>query len=263
MISSALPRLTALVTGASRGIGRAVAYSLARRGARIAVHYQVNADAAHETLATLMGAGHELFAADLSEPAAATVLWNSVTAKFGHIDILVNNAAIYEKHPPLSTDFEAWQNAWSRTITTNLLGPASLSFLAAQQMTAAAQSRGAAWGRGRIVNISSRAAFRGEPTAPAYGASKAALNSMSQSLAKALAGDGVYVFALAPGWVSTDMAAADLSGPDGAEILAQHPLGRIATAEEIAAAVTFCAFDAPAAMTGGIIDLNGASYLRS
>jgi NAD(P)-dependent dehydrogenase (short-subunit alcohol dehydrogenase family) len=255
--------LTALVTGASRGIGRAVARSLAHRGVRVAIHYQANARAARETLASLTGTGHALFAADLADPTAAVHLWNAVVEKFRRIDVLVNNAAIYEMHPPLSTGYPAWQAAWDRTITTNLLAPAHLSLLAAQAMAAGSEPHGAEWGRGRIVNISSRGAMRGEPDAPAYGASKAALNSMSQSLAKALAPQGVYVFSLAPGWVSTDMATAHITGPGGGEVLAQHPLGRIATPEEIAAATVFCALDAPAVMTGGIIDLNGASYLHS
>jgi NAD(P)-dependent dehydrogenase (short-subunit alcohol dehydrogenase family) len=121
----------------------------------------------------------------------------------------------------------------------------------------------AAWGRGRIVNISSRGAFRGEPDAPAYGASKAGLNSLSQSMAKALAPQGVYVYCLAPGFVETDMATRLLEGPTGPDILAQHPLGRVSKPDEVAAAAAFCALDAPAAMTGCIIDVNGASYLRT
>jgi NAD(P)-dependent dehydrogenase (short-subunit alcohol dehydrogenase family) len=120
-----------------------------------------------------------------------------------------------------------------------------------------------AFGRGRIVNISSRGAFRGEPDSPAYGASKAGLNSLSQSLAKAFAPRAIYVYCLAPGWVETDMAHGPLAGPGGAEILAQHPLGRISQPEEIANAAVYCALDAPAAMTGGVIDVNGASYLRT
>ena len=121
----------------------------------------------------------------------------------------------------------------------------------------------AAAGGGRVVNISSRGAFRGEPEAPAYAAAKAGLNAMSQSLAWALAGKGVYFFVVAPGWVETDMAAESLAGPRGPSILAQHPLGRVTAPEEVAAAAVFCVLDAPAAMTGSMIDVNGASYLRT
>ena len=143
----------------------------------------------------------------------------------------------------------------SGSIAANLLGPANLSLLAAQSMARS--------GGGRIVNISSRGAFRGEPEAPGYGASKAGLNSLSQSLAKALAPEGVLVFCLAPGWVETDMAAEHLAGPRGDEIRGQHPLGRVARADEVARVAVFCALDAPAAMTGAVIDVNGASYLRT
>ena len=113
------------------------------------------------------------------------------------------------------------------------------------------------------MNISSRGAFRGEPDAPAYGASKAGLNALSQSLAKALAPYQVTVLCIAPGWVETDMAAEHLGGEKGKELLAQHPLGRVATAEEIARTAVFCALDAPETMTGAVIDVNGASYLRT
>ena len=132
---------------------------------------------------------------------------------------MVNNAAAHGEHPPLSTDYAAWRRAWERIIAVNLHGPANLSLLAAQAMARA--------GGGRIVNISSRGAFRGEPEAPGYGASKAGLNSLSQSLAKALAPDGVLVYCIAPGWVETEMAAEFLAGPRGGEIRAQHPLGRV------------------------------------
>jgi 3-oxoacyl-[acyl-carrier protein] reductase len=254
--------LTVLVTGASRGIGRAIACALAGRGARIAVHYRGNLRGAGETLAALAGAGHAMFAANLADPSASARLWHDVVEEFGRIDVLVNNAGIYDMHPPLSTEYAVWQEVWERTLATNLLAPANLSLLAAQAMAAGTEPR-AGWGRGRIVNVSSRGAFRGEPDAPAYGASKAALNSLSQSLAKALAPRGVYVYSLAPGWVATDMATAHITGPGGADVLAQHPLGRVATPEEIAEAAVFCALDAPAAMTGAILDLNGASYLRT
>ena len=249
------PRLHALVTGSSRGIGRAIAQQLAARGVRVALHYQRNRAAAEATLGLLPGEGHALFAADLLDAAAPARLWAEVTAAFGHIDLLVNNAGIYELHPPLTTDAAGWDLTWQRTLAANLLAPAKLCHLASQAMATA--------GGGRIVNISSRGAFRGEPEAPAYGASKAGLNALSQSLARALASHAVYVFCLAPGWVATDMAIGHLAGPRAAEILAQHPLGRVATADEIAQATVFCALDAPAAMTGSILDLNGASYLRT
>ncbi len=249
------PRLHALVTGASRGIGRAIACQLAQRGCRVALHFQKNRPAAEETAASLAGDGHALFAADMADADAVTRLWQEVVRAFGHIDILVNNAGTYGDHPPLTTAAAAWREAWQQTIATNLLGPAQLCHLAANAMVPA--------GGGRIVNISSRGAFRGEPHAPAYGASKAGLNSLSQSLAKALAPHGVTVFCLAPGWVETEMAADFLAGAGAAEILAQHPLGRVATADEIARTATFCALDAPATMTGCIIDVNGASYLRT
>ncbi|MBS0663357.1 MAG: SDR family oxidoreductase, partial [Verrucomicrobia bacterium] len=150
---------------------------------------------------------------------------------------------------------DAWQAEWQRTLTTNLMAPADLCLLAARHLAPA--------GGGRIVNLSSRGAFRGEPDAPAYGASKAGLNSLSQSLARALAPHHIAVFAVAPGWVGTDMAADHLEGPRAAEIAAQHPLGRVATADEVANVVAYCALDAPETMTGAILDVNGASYLRS
>jgi len=245
----------ALVTGASRGLGRAIARQLAVRGVRVAVHFQKNRAAAEATLATLPGSDHALFAADVSDAAQVERLWREVIAAFGHVDVLVNNAGIYELHPPLATAPAAWRTAWERTLAANLLGPAQLSLFAAQAM--------AGCGGGRIVNISSRGAFRGEANAPAYAAAKAGLNALGQSLAKALAPHRVYVYGIAPGWIETDMAAPHLHGPRRTEILADQPLGRVATADEVASAAVFCALDAPAAMTGAIIDVNGASYVRT
>jgi NAD(P)-dependent dehydrogenase (short-subunit alcohol dehydrogenase family) len=170
----------------------------------------------------------------------------------GRIDAVVNNAGIFPSHPPLSTEFDAWRAAWDRTLGTNLLGPVHLSYAAARSM--------AQQGGGRIVNISSRGAYRGEPTAPAYAASKAGLNAFSQSMAKALAPSGIYLFVVAPGWVSTERVAESIESP---AVIADQPLGRVATPEEVAAVTTFCALDAPASLTGAILDVNGASYLRS
>jgi len=250
----------ALVTGASRGIGRAIAIALATRGVVVAVHYRDNEAAADTTLGLLAGTGHRSYAADLADADACASLMDRVAAELGPIAVLVNNAAIIEDHAPLSTSYLGWKASWQRVIGANLIGPANLSLLAAQSMVGRQPS---ARGRGRIVNISSRGAFRGEPEAPAYGASKAGLNALGQSLAKALAPQQIYVYGIAPGWVETEMATGYLNGPAAAEILAQHPLGRVASPEEVAAAVTFCALDAPAAMTGSIIDVNGASYLRT
>jgi 3-oxoacyl-[acyl-carrier protein] reductase len=245
----------ALVTGSSRGIGREIARELASRGARVAVHYRADREAARETLASLAGGPHAVFGADVADAGAARELVEDVTREMGGVDVLVNNAAIFEAHPVPETDYAAWREAWSRTMATNLIGPANLSYLVARTM----MERGG----GRVVNVSSRGAFRGEPDTPAYGASKAGLNAMSQSMAQALAPHGVLFYVVAPGFVESDMASSVLEGPQGAGIRAQSPLGRVATAEEVARTVGFLATEAPAFMTGAILDVNGASYLRS
>jgi 3-oxoacyl-[acyl-carrier protein] reductase len=239
-----------LVTGASGGIGAAIASVLAARGASIVLHYQSNRPAAEAGLRQLTGSGHQLLQADLTDPQAIERLWHDADSA-RPIDALVNNAGIFPNHPPLTTDYAGWTAAWQRTLAINLSGPAYLSYFAARAM---AQRSG-----GRIVSVSSRSAFRGEPVAPAYAASKAGLNAFSQSMAKALAPKGVYVFVVAPGWVSTARVATAIAEE---AVIADQPLGRVATPEEVAQAVTFCVLDAPASMTGAILDVNGASYLR-
>lgn len=240
----------ALVTGASGGIGAAIAKSLAARGMTLLLHYQAARAAAEAVLRSLPGEGHALVQADLGDPASVERLWHASAAQ-QPIDALVNNAGIFPDHPPLATDYAAWTAAWQRTLAANLTGAAHLSYFAARAM---AQRSG-----GRIVSVSSRAAFRGEPAAPAYAASKAGLNAFTQSMARALAGSGVYLYVVAPGWVSTARVAGRVKEPD---VIADQPLGRVATPEEVAQAVTFCALDAPPSMTGAILDVNGASYLR-
>jgi NAD(P)-dependent dehydrogenase (short-subunit alcohol dehydrogenase family) len=244
-----------LVTGASRGIGRAAARLFARAGARVAVHYRQDADAAAETLASLGGNGHCAVAADVSDSAAVASLVDEVTNRMGGLDVVVNNAGIGAHHVVDEIEYPEWQAAWQRILATNLLGPANLSFCAAKYMIEN--------GGGRIVNVSSRGAFRGEPKQPAYGASKAGLNAMGQSLAQALAPRGIFVFTVAPGFVHTDLAAARLAGPDGDAIRAQSPLNRVAQPEEVARTVVFLGTEAPEFLTGCIVDVNGASYLRS
>jgi len=239
-----------LVTGASGGIGTAIASVLAARRATIVLHYQSNRAAAEASLRSLAGSGHELLQADLTDPAAIERLWHDADARHP-IDAVVNNAGIFPNHPPLTTDYAGWTAAWQRTLAINLSGPAYLSYFAARAM---AERSG-----GRIVSVSSRSAFRGEPVAPAYAASKAGLNAFSQSMAKALAPKGVYVFVVAPGWVSTARVTEAIADE---AVIADQPLGRVATPEEVAQIVAFCVLDAPASMTGAILDVNGASYLR-
>ena len=239
-----------LVTGASGGIGGAICAGLARRGATLVLHYRSGRTAAEGTRRTLAGDGHTLVQADLTDPAGIERLWGEVSAQA--IDAVVNNAGIFPDHPPLTTDYAAWTAAWRGTLALNLSGPANLSYFAARAM--------AERGGGRIVSVSSRGAFRGEPAAPAYAASKAGLNAFSQSMAKALAPKGVCVFVVAPGWVATARVAAAIQDQ---AVIADQPLGRVATPEEVAQAVTFCVLDAPASMTGAILDVNGASYLRT
>lgn len=245
----------ALVTGASRGIGRSIASQFAEVGARVAIHYHRDRSAAEGTIASLPGSSHQLFQADLGDGSAARVLVESVISQMGQIDILVNNAGIFEKHRLADVNYQEWLEAWDRTLAVNLLGPANITYWVARHMIGR--------GGGRIVNVSSRGAFRGEPEAPAYGASKAGLNAMSQSLAQALAPYGIFVYVVAPGWVDTDMAADSLASPTGDDIREQSPLGRVARPEEVAKTVLFLSSEGTDFLTGCIVDVNGASYLRS
>jgi NAD(P)-dependent dehydrogenase (short-subunit alcohol dehydrogenase family) len=245
----------ALITGASRGIGKSVAEMLARHGANIAVHYGVDENAAEHVMQGLPGDGHIKLAADLGDAAEACRLSEMAAEGLGRLDIVVNNAGIYVAHDISQIDSVHWQEYWNRTIAVNLSGPAHVLHGAIPHLEAS--------GGGHVVNISSRGAFRGEPDAPAYGASKAGLNSLSQSLAVALAPKGIKVVAIAPGWVLTDMTRDYLEGPGGDKIRNQSPMGRTATADEIAHVILMVVSGNADAMTGGIIDINCASYLRS
>jgi 3-oxoacyl-[acyl-carrier protein] reductase len=247
-----------LVTGSSRGIGRAVALAFAAAGDTVAVHHRDSAALAAEVAASLPGHGHVVVQGDVADPAAVQALVDDAASRLGGLDVLVNNAAVFgSRSAPGVTDmsYEQWQQAWRTTIDANLTGAANVTWCAVQHMIAA--------GGGRIVNVSSRGAFRGEPHHPAYGASKAGLNSLGQSLAVALAPHNITVAAVAPGFVQTDMAAAHLQGDAGDAIRAQSPFNRVATPDEIAAAVVFLASPQAHWASGSILDLNGASYLRT
>jgi 3-oxoacyl-[acyl-carrier protein] reductase len=245
-----------LVTGASRGIGRAVAEAFAARGDRVAVHHRDSAGRAAEVLAGLPGRGHAVVQADLADPAAIAAMVDAAASALGQIDVLVNNAGIFEAHPITEVTYAQWQAAWQATIGVNLIGAANVTWCVVEHMREIGSG-------GQVINVSSRGAFRGEPGQPAYGASKAGLNAFGQSLARALAPIGISVATVAPGYVDTDMAADVLAGPDGDRVRAESPFGRVGRADEIAAAVVYLA-SAPAQWaSGAILDLNGASYLRS
>lgn len=246
---------TVLITGGSRGIGQACATAFAAAGARVAINFRRNSRAAQATIESLSGSGHIAVKADISEPEEVEELVVAVVSEFDSLDILVNNAGIYEPHSIEEVDYEDWQKSWAKTLAINLTGAANVTFQAVQTMLEK--------GGGRIVNISSRGAFRGDPSHPAYAASKAGLNAMSQSLAKKLAPDNIFIGVVAPGFVATDMAAEFLEGAAGAAIKAQSPMNRVAEPEEVANAVLFLASEGTEFMTGAILDVNGASYLRS
>ena len=246
-----------LVTGSSRGIGQAIAAAFAAAGDQVAIHHRDNADLAARVVASLPGDGHVVVQADIADPAAVRAMVDEAADRLGGLDVLVNNAASYGRvaHPVAEVSCEQWQQVWRDTIDLNLIGAANVTWCAVQHMIAG--------GGGRIVNVSSRGAFRGEPGQPAYGASKAGLNALGQSLAVALAPLGITVAAVAPGFVQTDMAAPHLDGETGAAIRAQSPFGRVARPAEIAAAVLFLASPEAEWASGAILDLNGASYLRT
>lgn len=244
-----------LVTGASRGIGRAIAQRFAKYGARVAIHYNHDRAAAEQTSTLLSGGPHQTFRADVSKGEEVFNLVNTIIRDMGRIHVVVNNAAINEWQPILCIDYAKWQNVWQRTLDTNVVGPANIMHRVAPHMVEQ--------GGGHIVNVSSRGAFRGAPKSPAYAASKAALNSVSQSLAQALAPHNIFVYVVAPGFVETDMSASILASPRGEAIRQQSPLGRVGRPEEVASVVTFLASGEADFATGTIVDLNGASYLRS
>jgi NAD(P)-dependent dehydrogenase (short-subunit alcohol dehydrogenase family) len=230
---------TILLTGSTRGIGAACHELLAATGAIVIGH------------GTSAG-----IAADLADPAAARDLWTRALAEAdGQIDVLVNNAGVFEANP-LDGDHDAWVAGWERTMRINLTASAELCRLAVLHWQATGRP-------GRIVNIASRAAHRGDsPQHWHYAASKAGMVAMTKTIARGYARENILAFAVCPGFTMTGMADDYLASRGGDKLLADIPLGRVAEPAEVAAAVRFLTLDAPASMTGAVLDVNGASYVR-
>ncbi len=231
-----------LVTGGTRGIGAAIVEALTARGAHVVSH-------GSKDTATSIGA-------DLADPAAADALWDPALDRLdGRIDVLINNAGVFESIA-VDASLDDWQAAWSRTIQINLQASADLCRRAILHY----RERGAG---GRLVNIASRAAYRGDsPVAWHYAASKAGMVAMTKSIARGYATEGILAFAVCPGFVMTGMAEEYLASRGGDKLLADIPLGRVAEPAEVASVAAYLALDAPASMTGAVLDVNGASFVR-
>jgi NAD(P)-dependent dehydrogenase (short-subunit alcohol dehydrogenase family) len=230
-----------LATGTSRGIGAAIAASFEADDVRFVGHSTIGE--------------HGAIAADLAREGAASHLWQEALDRLdGRIDVLINNAGIFEANR-LDLSDEQWRAGWERTMRINLTVSAELSRLAVRH--------GLARASGRIINVASRAAYRGDsPEHWHYAASKAGMVAMTKTIARAYAAQGILAFAVCPGFTMTGMAEDYLSSRGGDALLADIPLGRVAAPGEVAAAVRFLALEAPPSMTGAVIDINGASYVR-
>lgn len=231
-----------LVTGSTRGIGAAIVEALALKGARVVGHGRNDGDG--------------VIGADLAQPGAADALWDkALVALDGRIDVLVNNAGVFEG---VAVDAEAqvWADAWDRTMQINLQASADLCRRAVLHFRARGDG-------GRIVNIASRAAYRGDsPAHWHYAASKAGMVGMTKSIARGFAIEQILAFAVCPGFVMTGMAEDYLASRGGDKLLADIPLGRVAEPAEVASVTAYLALEAPASMTGAVIDVNGASFVR-
>ena len=229
-----------LLTGASRGIGAATLEALNKSG--------------HKMIAHSTAGGGNLIAADFSDPEAPRALWEAAANQLSRIDVLINNAGIFEGVDIGATDDE-WHAAWERTLAVNLRASADLCRLAIQHFREK--------GGGRIVNVASRAAFRGDsPNHWHYAASKAGMVAMTRTIARGYAAENILAFAVAPGFTVSEMTEDYLTGRGGAQIVADIPLGRVASTVEVAETIRWLATEAPASATGTIIDVNGASYVR-
>jgi len=244
--------MNVLLTGGSRGIGQATVRALHERGASILFTYHHERDQA-EALCNELGSRVHAQQCDLANHDALPALVKSAIGTLGSIEVLVNNAAIFRENPFFGTGYAAWRAGWQRTFDVNLFGAAHLTFLVLQHMR---ERR-----RGKILNIVSRAAHRGELTFADYGASKAALVNLTKSIARSCAKDGIVAIAIAPGFIETDMAAPDLEERRD-EVAAEIPMGYVGKPEEVASIVAFFAGDSANYANGATIDVNGGSYVR-
>lgn len=244
----ALPPKNIFITGSSRGIGQAIAQTLHEAGHRIVGHAS-RAAAANGAFA------YPLVSADFSDVDGPQTAWAGAMDHLdGKIDVLINNAGIFDPNPIALSDAD-WLTGWEKTMRINLTASAILCRHAVRHF--------AAGDTGRIVNIASRAAYRGDsPAHWHYAASKAGMVAMTKTIARAYAKDQIYAFAICPGFTMTGMADDYLESRGGDKLLADIPLGRVASPQEIADIAKFCAIDAPPSMTGAVIDANGASYVR-
>ena len=260
-----------LVTGASRGVGAEVARTFANVcGDRVAIHCRESRAEADAVREALDGGGHVVVQGDLASPEDVRRFVGEAIEALGRIDVLVNNAALFADDPSMEgrrlncdvagSSYDEWVSAWRRTTEVNLLGTANVTYQVARHMIEVEQADG--FPRGRIVTVGSRGAYRGEPEVPAYGASKAAVHSMTQSIAVALAPHGISCVGIAPGFIATDMTAELLESPAGQAIRAQSPFGRVARSQEVAQAIMALAGPQAEWTSGSIVDFNGASYLH-
>lgn len=243
---------TVLITGAARGIGRATAIACARLGADVVLHASAQSEALEATRSDLGVDEGRVLTEDFSEPGAGARLFNRALAVADGLDAIVNNAGVYLSSPV--DDAAAWDEGWTRTLAVNVQAPADICRAAAVHFRKK--------GGGRIVNVASRAGHRGDgPDHTAYAASKGAVLALTKTLARALAGDGVLVYAVAPGWVETRMAPEDIAKRAAASD-SEIPLKRAARPLEIANLIAFLLSDACPSATGSTFDVNGASYVR-
>jgi len=248
-----LTNKTVLITGASRGIGRETALQMAEAGALLGLNYNQSADATRSLVAEIGDERCLAIRADVADPVETEAMIDAMVRRFGRIDVLVNNAAIFDLNRFEGDDYDAWQRGWQRTFQVNVFGAANAAYLAMRSMRA--------HGGGKIINVASRAAFRGETEFADYGASKAALVNLTRSIARACAKDKIVASCVAPGFIETEMAHAELAA-HREEIEGQIPLRRVGTPADVAAAILFLASPQADYLNGVTIDINGGSWFH-